>query len=123
MLHRRTMLLGTAAAVIAGCTGVESDSVTVQDILNYLRDKCQFRTNLQAIIDVIVTMVAGFDASAGAGAVVAANIAKLVQDTICAAVEQRVAQARTEDRIKLTTPLDVRIVVNGVVVEGEYTGA
>jgi len=127
MLHRRTFLLSTASvlALNIGCSQQVADT-TVQGILDAIKTNCNFITNVQAITAVITTILSGFNAAAGASAVVIASVAKQVEDLVCAAVQKQVAQLKAEDKLKSDAPgatPAITVVVNGVPVDGTYTGS
>src|SRR5262252_2126614 len=100
---RRTFLGAVAGWAIAGCTQQQADT-TVQGILDQIRSACNFTTSAQAVIAVITTILSGFNASAGASAVVIASVAKQVEDLVCAAVQKQVAQLKAEDKLKSDAP-------------------
>lgn len=120
---RRQLLLGAAALAavpLVGCSGT-SNSVTVQSILDWLKVNCGFTTSVNMVIAVIVTVVSGFNAAAGAGAAVLADQATQVENLICNAVK---LQAMKEQKLKSLPKggsAEMDVVVNGVPISGTYT--
>ena len=77
MLRRQFLMAASAAGVLAGCNMLPGGGgeVTVQDIITYIKDKCAFLADSKDIINVILTIVTGFNPSAGAAATVAVAVA------------------------------------------------
>ena len=122
MLRRQFLVTAAAAGMLAGCGVIGgAGDVTVQQILDYVKDKCNFLTDEKGIIDVIITVVTGFNAAAGAAATVAAAVAKQVQDMFCGAVDKQLAQNKT-NRKAMASMGRMKVVVNGVTVDGQYVG-
>lgn len=124
---RRTFLnalMGGAAAIaLAGCNMPGSDTeVSVQSIVDYLRDKCQFTTTVDAVVSVIITVVTSFDAGAGATALVAKTVADTVEKLICDAVERQVAQHKALRKAAPAAGEELKVVVNGKTISGKYAG-
>lgn len=113
---RRTFLTSCAGAalMLAGCTA-GTGTVSVADIILTVQTNCKFKSDVQSITAVIATLVAGFNVALGAGATVAAAVAKQVEDMICAAVAVQLAQMKVTNK---STDGELVVVVNGVLVHG-----
>ncbi len=120
--RRKLLLMGAAATMLAGCTG--QSTTTIQGIVDWLISNCKFTTSANAVAQVLATIVSGFNAAAGAAAVVAIGIAQQVETAICNAVNQQVAQIMAEGKKLETAPAghNLVVVVNGVQVPGTYAG-
>lgn len=114
---RRQFLIGTAALAVTGCTGTGGETTTISGVIEELKKQCQFTTEWETIARVITTLISGFDANAGAATTIAVAVAKQVVDMICNAVKQQVAQQKAE---KKALSGKIRVIVNGVEVEGTY---
>ena len=114
---RRELLLGSAALVLAGCSGGGGTPTTIGDIIAEIKKQCAFAPELDGIIRIITTLVSGFNAEAGAATIVAAAIGKQIVDMICNAVKVQLAQMSVD---KKATPSTITVVVNNVPVTGAY---
>ena len=117
-LNRRNMLLGTVGVAALGVVGCDS-TTTVQSILDWLKTNCNFATDAQSIISVILTIVSSINAAAGAAATVAVNVAEEVEKAVCDAVKTQVAELKSEH--KFAASQKIAVVVRGVTVVGTVT--
>jgi hypothetical protein len=113
---RREFLIGASAMALVGCTGGDTGT-TIGDVIAEIKKQCAFAPDLDAIIKVVTTLVTGFNAQAGAAAVIATAVAKQIIDMVCNAVKAQLAQMSAE---KKSMPSKITIVVNHVPVEGAY---
>lgn len=120
---RRQLLLGAAAGAVAlalgGCDG--TGETTVQGIIDWLKDKCNFLVDAQTVIKVILTVVSSINAEAGTAAVVINSVAERVETMICDAVKQKLASDSTLKAAPKGTKQNITVVVNGVEVSGDLT--
>jgi len=124
MQRRQFLMTASVAGVLAGCNmlpGGGGGEVTVQDIITYIKDKCAFLADSKDIINVILTIVTGFNPSAGAAATVAVAVADTVKNLVCGALDKQMAQDKA-DRKAVAPGQPTKIVVNGVTVSGQYVG-
>ena len=117
-LNRRNMLLSTVGVAAMGLVGCDS-TTTVQNILDWLKTNCNFATDAQSIINVILTIVSTINAAAGAAATVAVNVAEQVEKAVCDAVTAQVAQMKAEH--KFGASQKIAVVVRGQTVVGTVT--
>ena len=126
MLRRKfltTVAAGAAALALAGCEMPGSSSeVTVQSIVDYIRDKCKFTTTIDMVISIIATVVTGFNPAAGAAATVAGSVASTVEKLICDAVEKEVAQTKSMRKAAPKAGEELSVIVNGKKISGKYAG-
>jgi hypothetical protein len=81
---------------------------------------------VQSVTAVIATIISGFNAAAGASAVVIGNVASQVENLICGAVKAQVDQLKAEGRLTASTPgghPEITVIVNNVPINGSYTGS
>lgn len=119
-LSRRSVLFSTTAVAVAGLlpSSCSSSDTTVQGIIDTIKTTCHFTTSVEPIVQVILTLVTSFNAAAGAGAMVAAAVAKQVVDMVCNAVQAQVAQMNLQGASGGAT--EITVAVNGVKVPGKY---
>jgi hypothetical protein len=109
---------------LAACDG---KTVALGDIATEVQKQCGYVVTYQSIAKVVVSLVSGFDANAGAAATVADNVASSVVISICGAVKatgQTIAAsppgsevpAGAQAAVNAPTPLSVT--VNGAKVDG-----
>ncbi len=116
--------MGGTALALAGCNLPGTDTpLTLDDIVNKVKEACAFTTNWEGIASVVVTIITSFNAGAGAATTVASAVAKTVIDMICGAVDKQVAQLKATPSITAASPGGViTVIVNGVKVNGVYSG-
>ena len=122
MLRRKFLLATTglaALAVVGGCTLPGGETMTLDQVVAKIKETCQFSTSWQNIAAVVVTVLSGFNATAGAASAIAVGVANQVITLVCNAVQTRLSGMAPNARAA-TPHLDV--VVNGVTIHGDYVG-
>lgn len=125
MLRRKfltTVAAGAAALALAGCDVTGSGDVSVQAIVDYIRDKCKFTTTVDMVVSIIATVVTSFNPAAGAATTVAGSVASTVEKLICDAVEKEVAQHKALRKAAPANGEELSVIVNGKKISGKYAG-
>lgn len=123
MLTRRRILISSVAVLVLPLAECAQAQTTLQQIVADIQKACNFLTSWQNVAAVVVTVISGFNAAAGAAASVAIGVAQQVESMVCAAVMAKVAANSQVASENVTVGSTVTVVVNGVPVVGTITGS